>query len=153
MKCNIQAMKENTFFVKKWRYLLLSLLYTISNWFSKSKLLVLLINIRMHTWCSYAYMTFLFIKNLANQTGEDQQQSTVLLRASHREINLSSRRRGGPISKHISSLRTHKYWSWVSAGPRIKNYCAGEGQQQIDVLLCYKNLENDIIIKTQRLQT
>jgi hypothetical protein len=41
--------------------------------------------------------------------------------SSHRKTSLSSRRREGPISKHISILERTKIWSWVPTGPENKN--------------------------------
>jgi hypothetical protein len=56
---------------------------------------------------------------------EGQQQTTALLRASQRKINLSSRRGGSPISKHVSSPGTNK--NIVPIRPETMNGCAGEG--------------------------
>jgi hypothetical protein len=51
--------------------------------------------------------------------GSDQQWS-----------DLSSRSTGGPTSKHVKVFK-REIWSWVPARLDTKNYCAGEGQQQL----------------------
>jgi hypothetical protein len=73
------------------------------------------------------------------QSAKSQKQITALekygeswrrpaAQSRHRKTNPSSRGKGGPISKYVSSLGTNKN---MIEGPETKNDCAGEDLQQI----------------------
>jgi hypothetical protein len=51
--------------------------------------------------------------------------------SSHRKFDPSSRRRRGPILKHVKVSRKTRIRSRVPMGPENKNDSAGEDQQQI----------------------